>query len=77
MCSGVAVITVTITVWPTSMASRARRASGMAAMRRTTLAGDAGRGASAPIVPSTSSGSGRSHVCVMASPVRNIAELST
>ena len=77
MCSGVAVITVTITIWPTSMASRASRASGRAAIRRITVAGDAGRGASEPIVPSTSSGSGRSPTWVMASPARNMAELST
>ena len=69
-------MTATMTICPTSMASRARRAAGTAAIRRITAAGEAGRGASAPIVPSTSNGSGRSQVCVIASPARNVAEPS-
>ena len=71
MCSGVMVITPTITAWPVSMAITASRAAGTVAIRRPTTLSGAGRAAALPTVPSTSSGSGRSHVWVTVSPMTN------
>ena len=69
MCSGVMVITPTITAWPVSMAITASRAAGTVAIRRPTTSGEAGRTVSAPMVPSTSSGSGRSQSWVAVRPM--------